>query len=73
LIQTIKDPAKVRAGHVGARQRWGEPRILRLDELTPTQRRVILALIGAMNAEPAEISRPAGPETIEGTSDASTV
>lgn len=42
-----KDPKRVAAGKVGATKRWGEPRILRLDDLTPAQRRLVLALIEA--------------------------
>lgn len=40
-----KDPKRVRAGHIAARARWGEPRVLRLDELSPEKRRIILALV----------------------------
>lgn len=35
------------AGRRGARQRWGPPRHARLDDLTPDQRRLVLALIDA--------------------------
>lgn len=52
----VKDPVKARSGRMGARARWGEPRVLRLDTLTPTQRRLVLALIdagAAADAEPA--------------------
>lgn len=42
-----KDPVKARAGLIGARRRWGEPRILRLDALTTSQRTLVLALIAA--------------------------
>jgi hypothetical protein len=55
-----RDPKRVRAGQIGARQRWGEPRIARLDELTADQRRLVLALIGAMTkTEPAASEVPA--------------
>ena len=48
----MKDPTKVRAGTLGARRRWGdEPRVVRLDDLTPPQRRLVLALIEAARAE----------------------
>ncbi len=49
-----KDPRKVRAGQIGARSRWGEePRVVRLDELTAPQRRLVLALIDAARLEAA--------------------
>jgi hypothetical protein len=41
---------KAQAGALGARTRWGPPRIVRLDDLTADQRRVILALIDAARA-----------------------
>ena len=47
-----KNPVYVEAGRRGARARWGEPRVLRLDELTPAQRRVVLALVDAARDEP---------------------
>lgn len=42
-----KNPKKVEAGRKGAEARWGVPRTVRLDELTPAQRRLVLALIEA--------------------------
>jgi hypothetical protein len=55
LVSATKDPIKVRAGQTGARKRWGEePRVVRLDDLTPAQRRLVLALVEAARAE----SRP---------------
>ena len=36
------------AGRLGARRRWGDqPRVVRLDELSPEQRAVVIALINA--------------------------
>jgi hypothetical protein len=49
-----KDPAKVRAGQLGMRARWGPPRVVRLDDLTPEQRRLVLALVEAAKAPPAD-------------------
>lgn len=44
--------SKVEAGRLGARARWGEqPRIVRLDALTPDQRAVVLALVAAEAAK----------------------
>ncbi len=39
----------VEAGRRGARKRWGahRPRTIRLDSLTPEQRRLVLALVEA--------------------------
>jgi hypothetical protein len=53
-----KNPRRVRAGLAGAAKRWGEgpPRVVRLDDLTGPQRRVVLALIDAARA----LSVPAG-------------
>ena len=44
-----KDPVKVRAGAIGARARWDghDTRVVRLGDLTPEQRRLVLALISA--------------------------
>jgi len=41
----VKDPKRVEAGRKAAAARWGEPRVVRLDDLTPSQRRLVLALI----------------------------
>ena len=60
------NPVFVESGRRGARQRWGPPRIARLDELTADQRRLVLALIAAVRGtreEPAAIEQPAGSET----------
>jgi hypothetical protein len=50
-VSRKKDPAKVRAGRAGAERRWGPPGVVRLDELTPPQRRLVLALVEAAKAE----------------------
>jgi hypothetical protein len=47
LITEAKNLAKVRAGKIGARSRWGPPRVVRLHDLTPDQRRLVLALVEA--------------------------
>jgi hypothetical protein len=39
-----------RAGRLGARARWGPPRVVRLDDLSPEQRRLVLALVDAARA-----------------------
>jgi hypothetical protein len=57
LILAAKDPKKVRAGQIGARTRWGpEPRVVRLDELTAAQRRLVLALVSAARKEAVTVS-----------------
>ena len=47
MVSTSKDPAKVAAGKAGAVARWGAPRRLQLGDLTPDQRRLVLALVEA--------------------------
>ena len=55
-----KDPVKVRAGTIGAKARWDghDTRVVRLGDLTPEQRRLVLALISAarVNAKAAPAS-----------------
>jgi hypothetical protein len=65
LDQSSKDPRRVRAGQAGMRARWGEPRVLRIDDLQPNERRLVLALVEAVRSEKAA---PVG-ET-SGTADA---
>ncbi len=49
-----KNPVKVKAGLASAAKRWGpEPRVVRLDDLTAPQRRLVLALIDAARLEAA--------------------
>jgi len=48
----IKDPAKVAAGRAGSLRRWGPPgsrapTTARMADLSPAQRRLVLALIEA--------------------------
>ena len=60
---TDKDPAKVRAGQLGARKRWGDPRILRLDQLDPDERRLIQAILTAKrNADSGKAEGEAVPD-----------
>jgi hypothetical protein len=44
---------RARAGRIGARRRWGEPGVLDLADLTPPQRRLVLALVDAARNEKA--------------------
>ncbi|MDP8905499.1 MAG: hypothetical protein M3N29_09365 [Chloroflexota bacterium] len=51
-VSVSKNSVKQRAGRAGARRRWGDtPRVVRLDDLTPAQRRVVLALLNAVRQE----------------------
>jgi hypothetical protein len=54
-----KNPVFVEAGRRGAVKRWGiEPRVVRLDDLTAAQRRLVLALVDAARAEGAKKADP---------------
>jgi hypothetical protein len=67
-----KDPAKVRAGRASAAKRWGSaPRVVRLDALTPDQRRLVLALINAASHEnaAADVEGPAAATEVRRVSD----
>lgn len=46
-VSVVKNAAKVRAGRIGAAVRWRQPRVVRLDDLTGEQRRLVMALIDA--------------------------
>jgi hypothetical protein len=48
-------PAWAEFGLRGARRRWGEPRVVRIAELTPQQRRLVLALVDAARKEAAPV------------------
>jgi hypothetical protein len=53
-------------GRLGAAKRWGPQRVVRLDELGPEQRRLVLALIAAAREtkeEPVAIEQPTGSQT----------
>ena len=41
----------VERGRMGGRKRWGEPRVVRLDDLTAAQRRLVIALVEAARKE----------------------
>jgi len=43
----------VEAGRKGALRRWGEPKVVRLDDLTEDQRRLVRALIEAARSQKA--------------------
>ena len=43
-----KNPVFVESGRRGARKRWGEPRTVKLDDLSPEQRRLVFLLLDAV-------------------------
>lgn len=43
------------AGRRGARKRWGPPRVIRLDSLTPDQQRFVLAVWEAARTAPEKV------------------
>lgn len=45
MAQAVKDPVKVKAGIAGSRARWGERRVVRLDQLDADTARLIRALL----------------------------
>lgn len=47
-----------RAARVAARARWGPPRVVRLDELEPPYRRLVLTLVEAAREESAREAVP---------------
>lgn len=49
----------VDAGKRGARNRWGPPRVVRLDGLSPEQRRLILAFVDMARATEARTAEKA--------------
>lgn len=48
-------------GRIGARRRWGKPRIVRLDALTPEQRDVVIELVRAQKAANAALGQHVDP------------
>jgi hypothetical protein len=64
---------KAEAGLIGARRRWGAPRIVRLDALPPSVATAIRALVAASaaaNEKAAPVAEMSGTATSEGTRDA---
>lgn len=59
--------ARSRAARIAARQRWAghDTRVVRLDDLTPEQRRLVLALVRAAKEEAASEVNADGPEVVE--------
>lgn len=52
LFASAKDERLAEAGRKGARRRWGPARLVRLDDLGPIERRLVLALIDAARSNP---------------------
>ena len=68
-----KDPARVAAGRVSIRKRWGPPRVLRLDHLDPVAADVIRAAWqaadNAANRQADSVGQTPGPaQATEGQS-----
>lgn len=68
----LKDPVKVKAGQAGAAKRWGGPetKVVRLDDLTAPQRRLVLALVDAARKEAGSDVQSPDPAGGGGTHDA---
>lgn len=66
----VKNPTKQRAGKLGAARRWGDPGVIRLDELSAPQHRLVLALVEAARAEQNSEKAPA---VVEPSAEASEV
>jgi hypothetical protein len=55
-VSTLSDPQREQR-RLAARARWGEePRVVRLDDLNPQQRRLVLALVDAARKEATTVS-----------------
>jgi len=50
----VKSEQHAAAGRASAAKRWGPRRTVRLDSLTPDQRRLVLAMIAAVTALPPD-------------------
>ncbi|MGA2512800.1 MAG: hypothetical protein ABSG37_04185 [Candidatus Limnocylindrales bacterium] len=72
MITETKDPAKVRAGRLGAEARFGVPRHVDLRDLPASQRRLVLAFVDLARAakETAPTIEAAGAVETGGTGDA---
>jgi hypothetical protein len=60
------DPVFVESGRRGARVRWGPPRVVRLDDLTPAQRTLVQTLIremGSVKEEAADGAQSSAAQT----------
>ena len=66
-----KDPVKAKAGRIGARKKWAGhvPRLVSLDALTPSQRRLVLALVDAAKEEAAAVSETPATAELDGRAD----
>lgn len=57
LSHIEKDPAKARAGRIGMASRWGNPanrRTVRIADLSPEARALVLALVAAAKSASSE-------------------
>jgi hypothetical protein len=56
-------------GRIGARKRWGDPGVVRLDELTPEQRRLVRALVDAARGNEKAVEDVQRPSTAQEEND----
>jgi hypothetical protein len=54
MVEAVKNPAKIRAGIAGSHARWGDRRIVRLDNLPSEVAAVIRALVSAAETAKAD-------------------
>lgn len=60
----VKNPARVRAGTLGMRARWGPRRVIHLGDLSAEQREVVVALVDATKAVLLTQNREAAPAIV---------
>lgn len=63
MVSEVKDPVRVESGRRGAEKRWSNPdnrRNVRLDELQPSVRAAVVALIEADRAARTRMSAAEG-------------
>lgn len=67
MVSTAKDPAKVRAGAIGAQKRWAghSPRIIRLDDLAPEQRAFVAELVDVAKRNAKAVTEGQSPVTAD--------
>ena len=61
MVSLAKDPTKQRAGLLGAEARWGPPgtRTVKIGDLSPEARRLVVALVDAAKKAPAPLKADA--------------
>ena len=59
FVLSTKNPVLVDAGRRGAEKRWGQPKSVRIDDLTPEQAHLIRLLVDAARQSKADDSKAA--------------